>query len=54
MAIGNKDVEVLSEAMFCYYFAIWKMGKQKNYNIGLILVQKMFIMVQKCSNSTFL
>jgi len=33
VAIGNKDVEVLSEAMFCYYFAIWKMGKQKNYNI---------------------
>ena len=28
MAIGNKDVEVLSEALFCYYFAIYKKGKQ--------------------------
>ena len=35
MAIGNKDVEVLSEALFCYYFAIYKKGKQSNYNIEL-------------------
>ena len=35
MAIGNKDVEVLSEALFCYYFAIYKKGKQGNYNIGV-------------------
>ena len=35
MAIGNKDVEVLSEALFCYYFAIYKKGKQKEYNIEL-------------------
>ena len=35
MAIGNKDVEVLSEALFCYYFAIYKKGKQSNYNISL-------------------
>mgnify|MGYP003298716150 CR=1 FL=1 len=35
MAIGNKDVEVLSEALFCYYFAIYKKGKQRNYNISL-------------------
>ena len=28
MAVSNKDVEVLSEAMFCYYFAIWNKGKQ--------------------------
>ena len=35
MSIGNKDVEVLSEALFCYYFAIYKKGKQSNYNISL-------------------
>ena len=35
MAIGNKDVEVLSEALFCYYFAIYKKGEQSNYNISL-------------------
>tara|TARA_B100001996_G_scaffold87096_1_gene64450 strand:+ start:1061 stop:2503 length:1443 start_codon:yes stop_codon:yes gene_type:complete len=32
MAISNKDVEVLSEAMFCYYFAIWKQGKKKQFD----------------------
>ena len=32
MAVSNKDVEVLSEALFCYYFAIWKKGKQKQYD----------------------
>ena len=31
MAINNKDVEVLSEALFCYYFAIYKNNKQKEY-----------------------
>ena len=31
MAISNKDVEVLSEALFCYYFAIYKkIRKKKN------------------------
>lgn len=34
MAISNKDVEVLSEAMFCYYFAIWKSNKQSKYDIS--------------------
>ena len=29
MSVSNKDVEVLSEALFCYYFAIYKKGKQK-------------------------
>ena len=29
MAISNKDVEVLSEALFCYYFAIYKNKKEK-------------------------
>ena len=32
MAVSNKDVEVLSEAMFCYYFAIWNKRKQKDYD----------------------
>ena len=32
MAISNKDVEVLSEALFCYYFAIYKNKKEKDYN----------------------
>ena len=31
MAISNKDVEVLSEALFCYYFAIYKNKKEKEY-----------------------
>ena len=34
MAINNKDVEVLSEALFCYYFAIYKNNKQKEYNFS--------------------
>ena len=32
ITVSNKDVEVLSEAMFCYYFALKKNGKLKNYN----------------------
>ena len=32
MAISNKDVEVLSEALFCYYFAIYRKNKQGIYN----------------------
>ena len=32
MAINNKDVEVLSEALFCYYFAIYYKKKQGSYN----------------------
>lgn len=32
MAVSNKDVEVLSEAMFCYYFAIWKKGNDGKYD----------------------
>ena len=32
MAVSNKDVEVLSEAMFCYYFAIWKKGNNSKYD----------------------
>ena len=32
MAVSNKDVEVLSEALFCYYFAIWKKGKKAKYD----------------------
>ena len=32
MSISNKDVEVLSEALFCYYFAIYKNKKEKEYN----------------------
>ncbi len=32
MAVSNKDVEVLSEAMFCYYFAIWVKGKKNQYS----------------------
>ena len=35
MAINNKDVEVLSEALFCYYFALYKNNKQRIYNVGL-------------------
>ena len=35
MSVSNKDVEVLSEALFCYYFAIYKKGKQKEYKIEL-------------------
>ena len=34
MAINNKDVEVLSEALFCYYFAIYKNNKQREYNFS--------------------
>ena len=30
--ISKKDVEVLSEALFCYYFAIYKNRKQKQYS----------------------
>ena len=33
MAISNKDVEVLSEALFCYYFAIYKNKKEKDYKM---------------------
>ena len=29
MPVSNKDVEVLSEALFCYYFAIYKNKKEK-------------------------
>ena len=32
MPVSNKDVEVLSEALFCYYFAIYKNKKEKEYN----------------------
>ena len=32
MSISNKDVEVLSEALFCYYFAIYKNKKETQYN----------------------
>ena len=32
MPVSNKDVEVLSEALFCYYFAIYKNKKEKDYN----------------------
>jgi hypothetical protein len=32
VAISNKDVEVLSEALFCYYFAIYRKNKQGIYN----------------------
>ena len=32
ITISNKDVEVLSEALFCYYFAIWKKGKENDYD----------------------
>ncbi len=35
MTINNKDVEVLSEALFCYYFALYKNNKQRIYNVGL-------------------
>ena len=35
MAINNKDVEVLSEALFCYYFAIYRNNKQKEYRASL-------------------
>ena len=35
MAINNKDVEVLSEALFCYYFAIYKNNKQSEYNYAI-------------------
>ena len=35
MAISNKDVEVLSEALFCYYFALYKNNKQKEYRASL-------------------
>ena len=34
MAISNKDVEVLSEALFCYYFAIYKKKKDKDYSVS--------------------
>ncbi len=32
MPVSNKDVEVLSEALFCYYFAIYNNGKEKEYS----------------------
>ena len=32
MPVSNKDVEVLSEALFCYYFAIYKTKKEKSYD----------------------
>ena len=32
MPVSNKDVEVLSEALFCYYFAIYNNKKDKEYN----------------------
>ena len=35
MAISNKDVEVLSEALFCYYFAIYRNNKEKEYRASL-------------------
>ena len=35
MAISNKDVEVLSEALFCYYFAIYKNKKEKKYRSSI-------------------
>ena len=35
MAISNKDVEVLSEALFCYYFVIYKNKKEKEYRASL-------------------
>lgn len=31
-SIQKKDVEVLSEAMFCFYFAIWLKGKKDRYS----------------------
>ena len=31
ISISKKDVEVLSEALFCYYFAVWIKGKQSKY-----------------------
>ena len=34
MAISNKDVEVLSEALFCYYFAIYKKKKENEYDVS--------------------
>ena len=34
MAISNKDVEVLSEALFCYYFAIYKKKKENTYDVS--------------------
>jgi len=35
VAINNKDVEVLSEALFCYYFAIYYKKKQGGYNFAV-------------------
>ena len=35
MPVSNKDVEVLSEALFCYYFAIYKNKKEKEYRASL-------------------
>ena len=32
ITVSNKDVEVLSEALFCYYFAIWNKGKKNDYD----------------------
>ena len=32
ITVSNKDVEVLSEAMFCYYFALKKKGKLGKYD----------------------
>jgi hypothetical protein len=32
ITVSNKDVEVLSEAMFCYYFALKLKGKLKQYS----------------------
>ncbi len=31
-SIVKKDIEVLSEAFFCYYFAIWLKGKKNTYS----------------------
>ena len=36
MPVSNKDVEVLSEALFCYYFAIYKTKKEKSYDPCLL------------------
>ena len=34
ITVSKKDVEVLSEALFCYYFAIYKKNKFKKYSIS--------------------
>ena len=30
-SMGARDIEVLSEAMFCFYFAIWRSRKKTEY-----------------------